>query len=108
MNAIDQAKIEQESLARRTVRFDGGFVVRQREVHAGAYCWSPPSEAMMRKIEHWYEILFVRLARRLRYNSRKSRSARRRLMLHWGSEGVPSALAYCKDLAKEKEKESGS
>jgi hypothetical protein len=52
------------------------------------------SEDTMLRIEKWYEQLFVRLARRLRYGGRKAASARRRLTLHWGRCGIREAMDY--------------
>lgn len=89
---------ERESAPDRVEHFDGGFVTRRRTVHASMYNWCPMSEASKRRIEHWYELLFVRLSRRLRYGGNKARNARRRLTLHWGSQGIPEALAYCRSL----------
>jgi hypothetical protein len=97
-------RVEQESLARRTERFDGGFVVRRETSHAG-FNWCAPSKASMKRIEHWYELLFVRLARRLRYNNRKAANARKRLTLHWGKCGIPEAMAYARDVRADEPRE---
>lgn len=100
MNAIDWAQLERDSLARRTVRFDGGFVVRRREPGHGAFNLCGPSKETMKRIEDWYAALFVRLARRLRYGGRKAVSARRRLIRGWGSQGPAEAIAYMRDLPR--------
>jgi|SRR5580692_417883 hypothetical protein len=78
------------------VRFDGGWVVRRDRSFGNLNTYVSPN--MTRAAEDWYEQLFVRLARRLRYPGNKNRNARRRLTKHWGSQGVPEALAYVRDL----------
>jgi len=94
---FDWKRIEQQSMERRTVRFDGGFLVRGERLWSGNLC-GPSKESMLR-IRAWYAALFARLARRLRYlGSRKERSARRRLRRQWGPQGVPMALARIQKL----------
>ena len=56
--------------------------------------WTSLSEETKHRIEHWYGQLFARLARRLLYGGNKARNAPKRLTLHWGSQGVPEALAW--------------
>jgi hypothetical protein len=60
--------------------FDGGYVERGRRY------WGSLNGFVPSRSGGWYDTQWAMLTRRLRYGGRKARSARRRIVAHWGAK----------------------